>query len=311
MAIRKITTSFIFLSFLFLAQGTSSSAQSCDKTCLYDMTETFLETKARNQPASLNLATNIRATYNSQIVEPGKGDSWIDGVAIVNRHSFVDPQTRTSIFFGTMVGPPVEEGERRWWHYALRLTLNEAGQILELEEHTNEKGFKLPSSLEVPFQESALFNAVLPEDERSSANEMVAAADAYWQGITIGNEENIPYGPDCQRTEFGGYSTNSPIKHNRFAQPDLEKEQVGKSCRKFHDSPNFRWTVENRRYYIVDEARGVVVGIGQLKKFKDDGIPGLTLTEAFKIVNGRIQFLWAPSFQWGKENSGWPDWSRK
>lgn len=78
----------------------------------------------------------------------------------------------------------------------------------------------------------------------------------------------------------------------------------------FFDGPKFRWPTDNRRYYIVDEARGVVVGIGQLRQFGEDGIPGLTLIEAFKVVNGRIDFLWAPAFNWAVEDSGWPDWER-
>jgi hypothetical protein len=101
------------------------------------------------------------------------------------------------------------------------------------------------------------------------------------------------------------------MTHDRTGDPDfVPKPRTGKSCRSFFDGPKFRWRTDNRRYYIVDEPRGVIVGVGQLHKFGDDGIPGLTLIEAFKVVNGKIELLWAPAFEWEVEESGWPDWER-
>ena len=281
----------------------------CDKACLSDLAERYLDAKSYGDPGLLPLASGLRVTSNSEAAELGEGETWQPGITIVNRHTFVDPRTQTAIFFGTIAGKPEEN--RDWWHYAVRLTVDSAGDIHEIEEQSTQLGFQTADKVEVPFKESAIFDAVLPEDERVGEYELIRAADSYWDGLTTGDGEDVLFGPDCQRTEFGKYSTNATQTHPRDADPEFVSEpKTGKSCRMFFDGPKFRWTTENRRYYIADEARGVVVGIGQLRQFGEEGHPGLTLIEAFKVVNGRIDFLWAPAFNWGVEDSGWPDWER-
>lgn len=283
--------------------------QACGKACLSDITEQYLDAMARGNATSLPLASTLRVTSNSKVVQVGKGETWRPGITIINRYTFLDSLTRTAIFFGTIAGKPDEK--RAWWHYAVRLGVDADGDIIEIEEQSTQLGFQTADKVEVPFKEAAIFDTVLPPGERVSAAELVRAADSYWDGLTSGNGDGVPFGPDCQRTEFGKYSTNSIETHDRNADPDFVPEpRTGKSCSMFFDGPKFRWPTDNRRYYIVDEARGVVVGIGQLHKFGEDGIPGLTLIEAFKVVNGRIDFLWAPAFNWGVEDSGWPDWER-
>ena len=284
-------------------------AQACDKACLSDITERYLDAMAYGVVDALPLATDLRVTSNSQIVKLGEGETWQPGITIVNRHTFLDPRTQTAIFFGTVAGKPDEN--RAWWHYAVRLSIDANGDLFEIEEQSTQLGFQTADKVEIPFKEAPVFDALLPEDERVSTAELVRVADSYWEGLTTGNGDKVPFGPDCQRTEFGKYSTNATQTHPRDADPDFIPEpKTGKSCRMFFDGPKFRWTTDNRRYYIVDEARGVVVGIGQLRQFGEEGHPGLTLIEAFKVVNGRIDFLWAPGFNWGLEESGWPDWKR-
>jgi hypothetical protein len=297
------------LSIVLQSCAADSVAQSCDKACLSDITEQFLEAKTSGGVDNLPLATALRATANSQVVELGEGHTWVSGITIVNRYTFLDPVTRTSIFFGTIAGKP--DANRIWWHYAVRLSVDEHGRILELEEQSNRIGFQTADLVEVPFKEAAAFESVLPEDERVSATELIRVADSYWDGLTSGDGGDVPFSPDCQRTEFGKYSTNATMTHDRTGDPGfVPQPRTGKSCRAFFDGPRFRWRTDNRRYYIIDEPRGVIVGVGQLHKFGDDGIPGLTLIEAFKVVNGRIELLWAPAFEWEVEESGWPDWER-
>lgn len=284
-------------------------ASLCDQACLRDVTEKFLNAKTNNDLSDLPLASNLRVTSNSKAVELGAGETWHAGVTIVNRYTFVDSQTQSVVFFGTIADKP--DDNRRWWHYSLRLSLDTDGNISEIEEQSNTKGFQTADKVEIPFKESAIFDAVLPLSERVSKAELIKAADSYWDGLTSGKGKDVLFGPDCQRSEFGKYSTNRLYSHDRNADPDFVPTAIiGKSCRAFFDTGRFRWTTDNRRYYIVDEERGIVVGVGQLKKYGKNGIPGLTLMEAFKIKNGRIEFLWAPAFNWSVEESGWPDWER-
>ena len=297
------------LGFLVLASGASSARAACNKTCLLDVTEEYLEAMVRGDVDRLALSDKIKSTSNSQNVSLGEGDTWQPGITVVNRYTFVDPATRTSIFFGTIAGNPAED--RVWWHYAVRLTLDKNGDLVEIEEQSTRGGFQTANRVEVPFKEAAIFDAVLPKDEQANEDDLIRVADLYWSALSSGEIEGPLFSPDCQRTEFGTYSTNNPVTHDERKPDHIEKAKVGKSCRWFFDfGPKFHWPTDNRRYYIVDVPRGVVVGIGQLHQAGEEGIPGITLIEAFKIVSGRIEFLWAPALDWGTEESGWPDWSR-
>ncbi len=299
----------IFGSLLVLVSYTTAAASDCDKRCLSDAATSYLEALTNNKTSRLSLAPELRVTSNGQEVELGAGIVWGPAVTVVNRDSFFDSATGIAIVFATIAGQP--QPNRRWWHYALRLKVDAKGRIVEVEEHATESGFQSASRVEVPFKESDLFDAILPEDERVGITELIAIADDYWSAVNSGQWDKPLFSPDCQRSEFGVYTTNNAYSHDQRPLDYVRVEKRGKSCSWFLDfAPRFRWRVDNRRYYIADEARGVVVALAQFHQFGDGGIPGLTLFEAFKIVNGRVQFLWAPAFTWGAESSGWPDWKR-
>ena len=309
----KVIRLFILLLCSLMAFTSCALAEqsnvNCDKGCLFDVTELYLEAMTSGNPARLPLSPDLRVTSNSELVALGGGATWQPGITINNRYTFVDPDTRTSIFFGTVAGKPGEN--RTWWHLSFRLSLDAKRRIVEIEEQSNTSGFQTADKVEMPFKEAAIFASVLPKDERVSRSELIDAADSYWDALTTGEGGEVPFGPDCQRTEFGSYSTNNPYTHDERGNPDYVAEpKVGKSCRTFFKGEKFRWRTDNRRYYVADEARGVVVAVGQLHRFGAEGIPGLTLIEAFKIINGRIQYLWVPAFNWGLEESAWPDWNR-
>lgn len=308
-AVAAVSAAVALLTIVGGAFAAEAREHECGKPCLAGITERYLDAMASGALAALPLAPNVRATSNSRVTEIGAGDTWRAGITVVNRHTFLDPLTQTAIFFGTIAGEPAED--RAWWHYAVRLSVDAEGRLFEVEEQSARRGFQTADRVETPFKEAAIFDAVLPEDERIGAAALVRVADRYWDGLTTGEGRDIPFGPDCQRTEFGKYSTNSTLTHDRAADPEfVPQPRSGQSCRAFFGNERFRWPTDNRRYYVVDEARGVVVGIGQLHRFGEDGNAGLTLIEAFKIVNGQIEFLWAPAFTFGVEASGWPDWER-
>lgn len=300
-------SSLVSLSCLFLFWALTANAQ-CNKACLSDITEQFLEAKVSNSLDGLPLSSELRVTSNTQLIELGEGLSWEPGITITNRHSFLDPKTQSVVFFGIIAGPwPEVESRRVWWHYALRLTADDEGNLVEIEEHVRDQ--QDPDTVEKPYIESDIFSSVLPEDERVPESELIAAVESYFDAITYGGGENALFGPDCQRSELGNYRTNQTIETWPF---DRFNAGIPSSCRYRFTvrEEQFRWNILNRRYYVVDEARGVVAGIFQFNRHGEDGNPPLNVPEAFKIVNGRISYMWAPAFD-GATESGWPDWERE
>lgn len=306
MSIEKTATPIAAL-ILFACFVALPAHGACNKSCLSDITEQFLEAKITGNLNQLPLADDLRATSNGSVVELGQGESWEPGITVVNRHTFLDPRTQSIVSFGTIAGGwPEVEGRRTWWHYAVRLTVDADGNIVEVEEHARSN--QHPENVPRPFPEAALYGSVLPEDERVPAAEMIRVANTYLDGITYGDGADVLFGPDCQRSELGGYRTNQIIEtwEGESFNPGLPS-----SCRYRFTvrEEQFRWRIENRRFYIVDEPRGVLVGIFQFYQHGDDGNPALTVPEAFKIVNGRISYKWAPAHG-PSEVSGWPEWDR-
>lgn len=306
------------VSFESLAAGKNKGL--CHKTCLTDVTEQYVEAMVRGTIDGVPLAPRVRATSNSELVKPGKGETWQEGITLVNRYTFLDPATGTSIFYGTIAAKPEPGQKRTWWHYGVRLMVNAKGKISEIEEMSNHLGLKSAQKLEIPFKEAAIYDSVLPEDERVSSAELIRAADSYFSGLTSGEGKKVLFGPDCQRTEFGTYTTNNfktvdgeeTVLDKELDKQFIAEDFVGPSCRSVFDvDEKFHWPIANRRFYITDEARGVVVAVVQFNKLDKEGsLPGLSLIEAFKVVNGRIDFIWAPTFTFGSKETGWPDWQR-
>ncbi|MEM9787657.1 MAG: hypothetical protein AAF801_14230 [Pseudomonadota bacterium] len=287
----------------------SASADVCEKGCLLDITEAFLEAKASGDISDLEIATSVVSTENGTPVPLGEGATWQDDITIVNRHTFVDPHTQTAIFFGTVAG--AAGPDRGWWHYNLRLTLDDDGAIAEVEQISDGTGFKRANALQSPFRETAIFDLVLPEDERSTSAQLIDIANRYWDALEDGDASDVPYAPDCQRTNVGTFSTNLPFTRDRDGDPDFRpQERIGSSCRSFHDRPPFRYDTTNRRFYVVDEARGITIGLAHFKQTGGPATVTFTLMEAFKIANGRIEWMWGPALAWGTPDSGWADWDR-
>ena len=282
----------LLLASLLLTLGSNASAamahtdetNACDRACLKSVTARYLDAMAAGKLEDIRVSPAARATSNGEDVSPGAGPTWTGGITIVNRMTFVDPRTQTAIFFGTLAGPPVEEVEdaRVWWHYAVRLTVNKAGAIVEIEEQSTTGGMQTADKVEIPFKEASLFREVIAQAERTDADTLVEIADGYWDALTSGEGSDAAFGPDCQRTEFGKFSTNNPITPHGRGENGQPSPQVGPSCGAFFERPRFRWPVSNRRYYIADEERGVVVGIGQLNRSGTDGNDPLTLFEALQ-----------------------------
>ncbi|WP_157961098.1 hypothetical protein [Lutibacter citreus] len=301
---KKITVILLcFISVLSMAQ-----TRNINKTYLTDITEQYLEAMVRGKLEGLPLATNLKVTSNSKASKLGKGDTWKPGVRFVNRYTFVDPITRTSMFFGTVAGGwPEKEGKRVWWSYIVRLTVDKEGNIFEIEEQSS-RGNNAAANLARPWKEAAIFAPVIPEDERVSTEELIRVSDTYFTALTTGEGTDVLFSSNMQRTEMGGYTVNQV--QEEWPGSKFPRGTTSSGRYQFEKDKGFQWRVDNRRWYIVDEARGIAVAIVQFNKHGEKGRSGMTIIEAFKVVNGRIDFIWAPAFNHNLEDSGWSDWER-
>jgi hypothetical protein len=129
--------------------------------------------------------------------------------------------------------------------------------------------------------------------ERSTRAQLFAIADKYFDAVTGAiNYHDVPWHPECQRIELGTFTVNSRLGPG--------------SCGGEFKDPKVRWTVCNRRFYIADEERGVVLAIGNFMTPPE--LPtnnGSVVFEVFKIQDGLIRHIEAFFRGNGQLHSGW------
>lgn len=264
----------------------------------------YLQCIVDDTPEKAPFSETVKITYNGQRVNPGETELWKTVVRFQSRQTFADPVTGEAAFFGTATNEAVmgavskenpknkpngefnltpnefNRGTVKWWFYTMRMKV-ENDLITEIEEIT------IPEHLvhfdvcpkELPFK-NLEFEMIVPESERCSREEMIAVADTYWNGLQKSIEWNeVLVHPDCQRVEMGVLCTNASRNYH--------------SVQSNFRSPTFLWAINERRYCVVDEERGVVICFVVFEQIKDNTPPGFIAAEAFKIECGLMKSIFA------------------
>jgi hypothetical protein len=279
----------------------------CDKRCLMLMLNQVLDAIGDNSTAGLPIAQNAKITSDGTVGKIESSPVWGPARRIPYRLVFTDPTTATAVFYGVVTNnfdpppgappgnrPPPAGAGNSWWYYVLRIKVAN-NKIVELEQLDLEPkaGFGSDAIRNVHMGDR-IWDTVIPESERSSREELFAVADKYWDSVSKRiDTKQVPWGPACQRLESGTVTSDSA----RFPW----------SCGNGMKQPSVYWIVENRRYYIADVERGVVLGFAVFMTPKEypQNVFGLAI-EFFKVQNGLIQAIDAfsrTSLQ--EQHSGW------
>jgi hypothetical protein len=276
-----------------------AKAPACDRRCLLRELTEYTEAITDNSTSRLKLSPKLKATYNGAEGQLGKGDIWAANRRLPYRQVFVDPMTGAAVFYGIITeavprGAPAPK-DARWWFYVARLKVA-GGQITEVEEIAYEKpagGFGAePSSLTLA---DRIFDTVLPVEERSSRQQLFHIADQYFSAVSHQVDyHDVPWHPECQRVEIGAFTVNAP-------------GTLG-SCGGEFKTRSVWWNVINRRFYIADVERGVVLAVGNFTAPPEypKNNPSVVM-EVFKVQDGMIRHISAFFRGNGQLHSGWGD----
>lgn len=304
------------------AQG--ASAAHCDRACMTDLVDRYLAALVRHNPAGLPLAAGVRFTENTAAIAIGDG-LWVGASEAPTTFKIyaVDPETRQVAFYGVMK----ENG--RPLIVVLRLKIID-GKITEIE-HVLARNLR-PDRMQNLVTPRPGLLADVPAAERTSREDMIDAADSYFEAIEQRRGDIAPFAEDCERHENGGQTT-----HNKTPVPwpvDLGSPEANRSmailgtlsCKAQIDSQvlSFITRLWPRRLEVVDEQKGLVFSFpmfqhrGAVKTIKIQGVPGvdtipmgggtsnLQAGEIFKIRGGQIHEIEAMgvSLPYGTK-SGW------
>jgi hypothetical protein len=296
-----LIASLVLISSAAAAQTARDGA--CDRHCLLGFLTEYTEALTDNDIARLAVAPTVRVTSNGSVVTLGKGEVWGPGRRLPYRQAFVDPATGAAVFYGIVTNATrsTRAGARtgsegapdHWWFYVARLRV-ESARITEIEEISYEPpqgGFgATPSSLALP---DRIFDAWIPPSERSSRDELNAIANKYFDAVSHRIDyHDVPWHPECQRIELGVFTVNS--------------ERSPGSCGGEFQTPSVKWNVENRRFYITDVERGLVLAVGNFMtppEYPNNN--GSVVFELFKVQDGLIRQIHAFFRGNGQAKSGW------
>jgi len=270
-----------------------TKALDCNRRCLLEFLQTYTEGLLDNDTSRIKAASNLRVTSNGVDVQLGKGEVWGQAKRMPYRQAFVDPATGAVMFMGTVTNAPTNQAEL-WWFYMVRLKVV-AQQITEVEEISYDGMIRGNHPFKLT-QADRIYDTVLPPSERVSRAELIATANKYFDVVSgTLNYHDAPWHPECSRLEDAVLTVNQP-------------ESTG-SCAGEFKNPRIKWIVKNRRIYIADVERGIVMAVSNFTSPPEYPNNNASVAfEVFKIQDGLIRHIEAMfRADSSMKTSTWPD----
>ena len=303
MASRLSSTLVCALIALFGCAPVFAATKPCDRACLKNYLDEYLNAMIMHDPSAVPLWAGFRETENAIVVHAGNG-AWktFTGLGKVQRR-FLDPVDQSAGYFGEM-----EEGNDTAI-VSLRLKID-SGKITEAEWVI---GRNVPDDFR---QDPKNLEAMMPPDvpvakeDRTPRDLMVAAANSYFDGIET-HDTSVPMAtPDCIRLENGittaGKRVPVPGQPGKFTVPRGCTQQFERLVQAGTPA---------RRFPVVDEEAGFVLGMTLFMRAPGSTTMRNLLNEWFQIDHGKIIGIYAamhylpqaaPAPNWPPYDMNWP-----
>ncbi|MGZ3276818.1 MAG: hypothetical protein ACXWKY_14665 [Caulobacteraceae bacterium] len=282
-------------------------AAPCDRACLKSTLDQYLAAVVKHDRASAPLGLGFRQTENAVVAAPGAG-LWTSMTAVgkLDRRYF-DATTGQAGFFGT-----IEEGAGSAI-VTLRLKVEDR-KITEAEWVISRKGDPGLGPLGGEQADAAFHNPgyllahppaerVVAKAGRYTRSELVAIANSYFDGLSAHDGRVILAHPGCVRIENGAVTTQRPIPTG--GQTDCTAEGAMRNI----------YAVTARRYPIVDEEAGAVLGLVLFQRKPGVDMRRNLLAEWFYVDGGKIRTIYAAMYypaadamapNWPPFDGNWP-----
>ena len=289
-----------------------AAANDCDRTCLKASLDQYLVAVIKHDPAAAPLFVGFRQTENSVVVRPGAG-VWKTVTALGKlQRRYLDPVSGQAAYFGI-----VEEGANSAI-VTVRVKV-ENRKITEAEwflARNGDPGLNTPPTAAQGtgnlFDPNSLAanpppERTLPKAERLSREALMAITNSYFDGLTTHDGSIIIAHPGCTRVENGTTVTGRGGRGGKG--PDSVTDCTS-------GLTNFSAAlVAARRYPVVDEEAGTVLGIAVFIRRPEITTRRNVLSEWFFIDNAKIRSIYSAMFypppevpvpNWPPYDGNWP-----
>jgi hypothetical protein len=287
--------------------GAGANAQSCGRACLRTALDQYLAALVQHDPSKAPLALGFRQTENAAVRALGTG-LWQSATRLGElQRRYFDAVTEQAGYFGTIeeaAGPAI---------VTLRLKV-ENERITEAEWVINRKGDPGLGPLGGGQADAAYYDPtyliahapaerVVPRAGRLSRTELVAITNSYFDGLSARDGDLIVAHAGCVRIENGALTTQRPIEGGGLT--DCTGEGAMRNI----------FAVTARRYAVVDEEAGAVLGLALFQRFPGVAMRRNLLAEWFYIDEGKIRSIYAAMYypdaeamvpNWPPFDGNWP-----
>lgn len=232
------------------AKPGGSSATDCDRACLNDYIDRYLQALVNRDPKQLRWARSVHFTENAVALKPGDG-LWATVTGLGTYRLYVDDVPSEQAGVLAVVS---ENGTPALLSLRLKIV---AGQITEAETKVARHGDGQMLATGTLRTAPAVFQESLPETDRPSRAELIKIVDSYFEAIEHNDGGLVPFADDGFRIENGIRTCNNPTP------PDVDpawQHLMAMPCRQGLSSHVFAYikSIEPRRYEVVDVEHGVV-----------------------------------------------------
>lgn len=303
----KTTTVLLCILLIIGVSGCSSGEKAeakkeCNRACLVSLMDQYLTAVVKHDLAGLPIADNVKLVENLKSIPVGKG-LWESATGGPTEFKIyvADPVAGQIGFMGVIQnqGEPALLGAR------LRLV---DGKITEIDHMVSPLQGELPPGLQKP--RPGLITK-LDSSERVSREQMLKAADAYYDAIEQNDGSVAPFADECQRRENGVTAANNqePPRDGDKPTPFGSIAYFGRmKCGEQLSTGimGYITDINQRRLFAVDEEMGLVMVYsmfnhdGEPNPLKIRNVPGMTespndwgkftvpAAHIYKIRNGKI-----------------------
>lgn len=291
-------------------------AANCDRECLKGLLDQYLNAVVQNNPTAVPLTPGYRQTENAVAGRSGQG-IWHTAKALGKvQRRYIDVATGNVGFFGT-----IEEHSGNAAVVTLRLRVDDR-KVSEAEWYLARKG---DPGMGAGAQSNAAFwdpeylaknpplERVVPKAERVSRNDLIAITNSYFDALSAKNGKVMIANPGCARLENGVSTTQRDLPVNM--PPDAAGVYKGQTDCMNEAAMRNIFAVVARRFPIVDEEAGVVLGLGVFLRRPGAAMRRNVFSEWFMIERRKIQAIYSSMFypdddalvpNWPPYDGNWP-----
>jgi len=317
-------TSICVVAMLLVASA-ARAADDCDRSCLKSILSQYLSAVSKHDPAAAPLFAGYRQTENAVVRKPGAG-MWqtMTGLGRLQRF-YMDPVTGQAAYFGI-----VNEGNNEAI-VTVRLRV-ERRKITEAEWYIGRRG---DPSMNGPAQNgqggnlfdpenlvaNAPLDSPLAREARVPREQMIAATNSYFDGISTHDGTIIQATAGCPRFENGQTMAGRGVSAAPASAPAAAPAGRGRGgppvaadCTAGLETINIQF-VAARRYPLVDEEAGVVMATAVFIRPPGRAQRRNAFAEWFYFDRGKIRSIYSAMFypaddvplpNWPPYEGNWP-----